>query len=69
MNCCVEPGSFNPGISHVGPGSARATRAAWGASPQVCTYCFHHTFGPFDAQTVGEAPTGTRGGACAPQNL
>ena len=63
-NCGV-----NPDISHIGLGSARSSRAVWDTSPQTCTRCFQHTVGGVDVQTVGEAPTGTRGGACAPQNL
>ena len=53
---------LNPDMSQIGLGSARA-------SPKACTSFFHHTVGAVDAQTVGEAPTGTRGGACAPHHL
>ena len=63
-------GASNPNISQIRLGSARAPRAAWGASPQACTNYFHHTVGSIDAEPVGEAPTGTRAqGACAPHHL
>ena len=35
-------------------------------SPQFRTFGFYHAGGSVDAGTVGEAPTGTREGACAP---
>ena len=65
-NSATPDFGLSPDISQIRPGSARASRAAWGASPQACTDYFHHTVGSVDAATVGEAPTGTREGACAP---
>ena len=59
--------SFGPAISHLGLGSARASRAAWGASPQFCTLGFNHTLDGVDAEAVGEgADVNTRGRVCSP---
>ena len=51
--------------SQIRLGSARASRTEWGASPQTCTDCFHHTVDAIIAETAGGAPTETRRGACA----
>ena len=50
-------------------GAHAPSRAGCGASPQPYTFCFHQHVETIDAATVGEAPTGTREGACAPQNV
>ena len=50
-------------------GSARASRASCGASPQFRTLSKPHAVGCVNAVPVSEALTGTREGACAPQNL
>ena len=47
-------------ICHTLLGSARASRAACGASPQSCIDCIQHAVRRADVQPVGEAPTGTR---------
>ena len=60
---------INPNVSHPFPGSAHASRAACGASPQSCTADEQLTVGFADAKPVGEAPTGTREGAYALQRL
>ena len=62
----IPPG---PDFSKFRLGSARASRAAWGDSPQSCTFYFFHTGVALDTETVGEAPTATREGACAPREL
>ena len=49
--------------------SARASRAACGASPQSGTWDLKHFEVFADAGPVNEAPTGTREGACAPHEV
>ena len=68
-NTSILGGMSRPTVSHFFLGSARASRAACGASPQFRTTVGQQTVGFADVEPVGGAPTGTREGACAPQNL
>ena len=58
---------LNPDNSHVPLGSALASRAACGASPQSCTKGLQHPAVRADAEPVGEGADGNTRGACAPQ--